>query len=195
MTESQMQRLESHKSEYLSIGITKDGIPRGSIRVPWELTASAFNMRVPDVYLAPDDLDDPQMMETLGKFHMTGCYIFVSLEDYSFLGNFPELWDVYIYNGTKVTDLSFMLQLPEWKQFYLEDAVLEHLEDLFPKDGIRRLHHRCVGFTNCKITDISALEQDTFRLSELVILQPEGTNERGRWRKVRAGKYSYFEYR
>lgn len=195
MIDSQRASLENRTGQYLNIGITEGGMPRMSIRVPWKRTASAYNMRIPDVYLAPEDLGDPEIMALLEKFCIRGCYIFVTLPDYHFLRNFRDIWDLHIYNGVGITDISFMQELKEWSHFYLEDACLENLEALFPKDGKRRLRSYCLGLVNCRVNDISALEQENVRLSELYILQPEGTNERDRWKHVHASDYSYYEYR
>lgn len=61
MIKSERDKLNNRDSEYLSIGITSDGAPRGSIGVSWEKTAHAFNMRTPNVYLSPEDLRDEEM--------------------------------------------------------------------------------------------------------------------------------------
>ncbi|MBQ2920862.1 MAG: hypothetical protein IJE58_06740, partial [Oscillospiraceae bacterium] len=58
MLGSQRQKLTEHTGKYLSIGITEDGAPRRSVWVPWHSTGNAFNMRTPQIYLAPADLTD-----------------------------------------------------------------------------------------------------------------------------------------
>lgn len=196
MLESQRKILESNDSKYLNIGITRDGSPRNSLRVPWERTASAFNMKTPNVYLSGDDLQDPDILARLQNYRILGCYIFDPLEDYSFLEELKGLWDIHIRYGGNLTDISFLADNKEWFMFYLEDACLENLEPLFPKDrGKGMLHSYCVGLVNCKVADISALEQEDVYLSELLVIQPEGTNERARWENVHAGTYRYYEYR
>lgn len=196
MLESQRKLLERQNSKYLNIGITKDGAPRNSIRVPWEQTASAFNMKTPHVYFSGEDLRDPGILAMLKNYRVLGCYIFDPLEDYAFLEELKGLRDIHIRYGSNLTDISFLAENQEWFMFYLEDACLEDLEPLFPKErGKGMPHSYCVGLVNCKVADISALEQEHVYLSELLVIQPEGTNERARWEAVRAGTYRYYEYR
>ena len=58
MIESENKKLLERNNEYLSIGITEGGQARDITHVPWERTAHAFNMKVPGVYLSPEDLSD-----------------------------------------------------------------------------------------------------------------------------------------
>lgn len=195
MIESQRQKLTEYAGKYLSIGITPDGEPRRSVWVPWEFTGNAMNMRTPDLYLAPEALSDEALRAELQRFHVVGCYIFCPLEDYSFLTGFPELQDITIHSGGALRDLRFLRCCPEWFQLHVEDAVLEDLTDLFPEGARRGIHSICVCLSGCTVRDISALTRQDVRLSELVILQPEGSADRDRWKAVRCSKYSYYEYR
>ena len=71
----------------------------------------------------------------------------------------------------------------------------ENLDDLFP-DGLRKgIFSICLCLSGCTVRDHSALTQPDVRLSELVILMPEGSNDKDRWTDVRCGKYTYHEYR
>ena len=195
MIESQREKLMNYPHKYLSIGITSDGRPRGSGWVPWRSTANAFNMRTPEVFLCPADLADEALGAEPSRFHINGCYIFCPLEDYSFLTRLPELQDITIHQGGALRDLGFLRPMEDWFQLHVEDAVLENLDDLFP-DGLRKgIFSICVCLSGCTVRDHSALTQPDVRLSELVILMPEGSNDRDRWTDVRCGKYSYFEYR
>ena len=73
------------------------------------------------------------------------------------------------------------------------DAI--QVDDLF-RDGRRKgIFSICLCLSGCTVRDHSALTQPDVRLSELVILMPEGSNDRDRGTDVRCGKYSYFEYR
>lgn len=193
MTEAQREKLNSYPHKYLSIGITSDGKPRKSVWVPWEGTGNAFNMRTPDIYLTPEDLDDEALWMELQRFHVHGCYIFCPLEDYSFLFRLTGLEDLNIYKGGALRDLAFLRRMPGWFQLHVEDAVLEDLSDLFPDGPHRGGHSTCVCLSGCSVKDISALEG--VNLSELVILAPEGSNDRERWKSVRCGKFTYHEYR
>lgn len=196
MLDTQKEILKKTNNDYLSIGITLNGEPYGPIAVPWEHTASAFNMKTPNVYLTEQDLKDPEIRGILEKHHIVGCYIFDALEDYSFIAEFKELRDVFIMNGGGITDISFMKDLKEWFMFYIEEAKLQNLEPLFSKDNKRvGIYPYCVGFGGCEIDDITALEDREIYLSELVVLCPEGTNHRERWQNIRCGTYSYYEYK
>ena len=189
MLASQREKLLQYEGKYLKFGITEGGIPRTSIPVPWEGTAHAFNMRTPDVYLAPEDLQDAELLAQLQEFRILGCYIFAPLESYSFLEGFTTLQDLYIRGGAAIRDLSFLKELKDLSMFYLEDAALQDLEHLFTGDGF---YGYCLGLCNCRVAELTPLHH---RLSELLILQPEGTGERERWRALSPLKYYYYEYR
>lgn len=193
MTESQRQFLREYSKKYLSIGITADGKPRRSVWVPWELTGNAMNMRTPDLYFSPEELQDEALWEELKRFHIVGCYIFCPLDDYGFLYRLTELQDLNIYKGGALRDLRFLRTMPEWFQLHVEDAVLTDLNDLFPDGPRKGILSCCICLSGCQVADLSALEN--VRLSELVILMPEGTNDKDRWKTVRCGKYTYHEYR
>ena len=195
MTEQDRKFLRSYSKKYISIGITADGRGRRSVWVPWQNTGNAMNMRTPDLYFSPEELLDEELWEELKRFHIVGCYIFCPLADYGFLTRLTEMQDLNIYKGGALRSLSFLRQMPEWFQLHIEDAVLENLDDLFP-DGLRKgIFSICLCLSGCTVKDHSALTQPDVRLSELVILMPEGSNDRDRWADVRCGKYSYFEYR
>ena len=193
MTESERQFLREYSKKYLSIGITADGKPRRSVWVPWELTGNAMNMRTPDLYFSPEELQDEALWEELKRFHIVGCYIFCPLDDYGFLYRLTELQDLNIYKGGALRDLRFLRTMPEWFQLHVEDAVLTDLNDLFPDGPRKGILSCCICLSGCQVADLSALEN--VRLSELVILMPEGSNDRDRWKSVRCGKYTYHEYR
>ena len=71
--------------------------------------------------------------------------------------------------------------------------MLTDLNDLYPDGPRKGIHSCCICLSGCQVADLSALEN--IRLSELVILMPEGTNDKDRWKTVRCGKYTYHEYR
>lgn len=196
MTDAQKELLESRKSKYLNIGITEKGEPLRAVWVPWVHDSSAYNMRTPDLWLSPEDVKDPALMEKLKGFCIRGCYIFTPLEDYSFIGELRELWDLHIEKGGALRDLSFMKELQEWFMLYVEDAVLEDLAPAFPEAWREKgLHAYCVEFVNCRVSDISAMAREDVRLSELLICQPEGTGEKQKWSRVHAHTYRYREYK
>ena len=152
-------------------------------------------MRTPQVFLAPGDLTNEALWAELSRFHIHGCYIYCPLTDYSFLERLPGLQDITIHKGGALRDLRFLRKMEDWFQLHVEDALLENLEDLFP-DGLRKgIHSYCVCLSGCTVKDLSALTQPGIRLSELVILAPQGSNDRERWKAVRCGKYTYHEYK
>ena len=195
MTEQDRQFLRGYSKKYISIGITADGRGRRSVWVPWQNTGNAMNMRTPDLYFSPEELQDEELWEELKRFHIVGCYIFCPLDDYGFLTRLTEMQDLNIYKGGALRSLSFLRQMPEWFQLHIEDAVLENLDDLFPSGLRKGIFSICVCLSGCTVRDHSALTQPDVRLSELVVLMPEGSNDKERWTDVRCGKYSYFEYR
>ena len=85
--------------------------------------------------------------------------------------------------------------MPGWFQLHVEDAVLEDLSDLFPEGRRKGIYSFCVCLSGCTVKDLSALTQEGIYLSELVILAPEGSNDKKRWKAVRCGKYTYHEYK
>ena len=195
MLDTQREKLRSYPNKYLSIGITADGSPRSSGWIPWDSTANAFNMRTPQVFLSPGDLTDEALWTELSRFHIHGCYIYCPLTDYSFLERLPGLQDITIHKGGALRDLRFLRKMEDWFQLHVEDALLENLEDLFPDGPRKGIHSYCVCLSGCTVKDLSALTQPGIRLSELVILAPQGSNDRERWKAVRCGKYTYHEYK
>ena len=195
MTESQRKLLNEYPHEYVSIGVTGDGTPRYSGWVPWQNMGNAFNMRTPNLYIAPEDLSDGALWEWLDAHKVNGFYAFCPLPDYSFLARLPHLQDITIHKGGALRSLSFLRSTPGWFQLHVEDAVLEDLSDLFPDGCWKGLHSYCVCLSGCTVRDISALVRPKIWLSELVILQPEGSNDKERWKAVRCGTYTYHEYR
>lgn len=194
MIESQLALLRQRSGKPVSIGITETGEPRRSVPVPWQRTMNAYNMRTPDVYLSPDDLEKPEVRELLAGCRVVGCYAFCPMEDYGFLSDFSQLQDIHIRSGFALKSLEFLRAMEEWFQLCVWDAELPDLDDLFPEGMRRGIHSCCVCFNGCTVGDISALEREDVRLSELVILVPRGANQRERWQNVRCGKYTYYEY-
>lgn len=195
MLESQLELLRQRSGKPVSIGITENGEPRRSIPVPWQRDMNAYNMRTPNVYLSPGDLTVPAVRELLSGCRVVGCYVFCPTEDYGFLWDFPRLQDIHIRGGFALKSLDFLRGMEDWFQLCIWDAELPDLDALFPEGVHKGLHSYCVCFNGCTIADISALEREDIRLSELVILVPQGSNERERWQNVRCGKYTYHEYR
>ncbi len=193
MLDEQRKLLEDPDLPYISLGITDGGIPRKAISIPWDFTSNAYNMKCPNIYIAPEDLSDPELMEPIISQQPIGLYSFVPLIDYSFLNHFHELQVIFIREGAALSDLNFLLQCPDWYQLLVEDAHIPSLDPLFP-DGKKKVRSYCLSFIDCQIGDNSSLMQEGIYLSELHILQNLGTNEKARWQSVRCGKFRYNEY-
>lgn len=141
MIKAQYDKLKSRSSEYLSIGITSGGEPRNTIGVPWEGTAHAFNMRTPDVYLSPEDLQDEEIMQLLESYKVIGCYIWVALEDYNLLARFKDLQDINIKLGV----------MENGKKKQIVDEVIE--EDIVPTDYCDEISTSFIDYAVSVISD------------------------------------------
>jgi len=198
MLESERNKLNNRESEYLSIGITQGGVPRVTIGVPWEATAHAFNMRTPNVYLSPEDLQDEEVMVLIESYKVIGCYIWAPLTDYGFLARFKDLQDINIKNGDAICNLGFLSELYDCRMLYMQNAKLKNLNMIVEvKKNSTAMFGclRCIGLDNCNIEDLSVFETEKVHFSEFLIWKPEGTNERDRWNMVSAGTKRYYEYK
>lgn len=194
MLASEREKLENWDDLYINIGVSETGEGYGMIPVLWENTSTAFNMKRPKVYISKDDLADEEIMSLLSKFHVFGCYIFCDIDDYSFLDNFKDIYDLTIYNGANLKDISFIKQMKECKLLTLANAHLENLDAIIDFQNVYGLENpRCVALYNCKIDDISSLIDSKRRFNELIIHNPKNRNERKRWEKIEASTFKYYE--
>ena len=193
MLEYEREQLNNRDSEYISIGITENGQRLSAFNIPWEQTAHAFNMKIPDVFLSPEDLKDEKLMEQIRSFHVVGCYVLTPIDDYSFIAGLPELFDIYLANATKLGDLSFLSGLGEWSMLHISGAHLQDLNAIAESAKIQRFFPvYCFSFAGCKIEDISALNAVP-RISELIIVGEDDETERRRWRAINAGTFRYYK--
>ncbi len=191
MLESEKQKLLNRTSEYLSLGITEGGVPLSITSVPWEKTVHAHNMKLPDVYISPEDLTDEEVSKTLHGYRVIGCYIYTPLENYNFLSEFTELRDLNIYRAENLGSLDFVRSLRECDMLYIEGARLDNLDPLVEvKKSVKGIFggFRCLGLCNCEIDDTSALREVSF--SELIIWSK---NEKERWSEIPASTHRYYE--
>ncbi len=199
MLKNQREVLENHKSECISIGITKTGDSYAMIPVPWENTASAYNMKIPNVYISKDDLNNPEIVEKIKQYKVIGLYIDVPLDDYSFLKDFPDIMDLNILNAANVLDLSFLESLTQCRMFYIEGAKLKNLNSIVRikteeiNKNIFDLSLVNIGLCNCNIEDISGIDNQKFFFSEFLVWGNK--NEEHRWKNIRAGNFNFFELR
>ena len=196
MIESERKKLFERESEYLNIGITKDGEPIGSISVPWEKTAAAMNMRLPDVYISPEDINDKEIFDKIKSFTVLGCYIRPELDDYSFLSSLPTLWDVNIRCAKKLGNLNFLFDLPECRMLFIYDADLTDIDAVVEKKLKATMPPdllRCFGLYNCRVEKLPDLSDPKCYFSEFIICNPKERNEREHWMKVTSNTKRYYE--
>lgn len=194
MLASEREKLENRESSYVNIGISENGEEYGITPVFWKSTATAFNMCRPNVYISPNDLLDEEIMSLLQKFHVKGCYIYCAVNDYSFLNKFNDIYDLTIYNGANLKDLSFMKQLKECKLLTLVNTNLKNLDEIADFQNVYGWGNpRCLTLYNCEIDDINSLSNSKRYFSELIIYNPKNRDERERWKKVNASTFGYYE--
>ena len=129
MLESERKILFNKKDgDYLSIGISEGGEHYNKYQVFWRDKVNAMNMKLPDFYLAPEDLYDEEIMSQLAKHTVVGCYIYTPLQDYSFLSRFPKIRDFNIARGENIKSLDFISVIEECRMLFLSDAVLENID-------------------------------------------------------------------
>ena len=189
MPEKYKEPLYSGKSEYLNLGISPGGVPVDNIAVPWEVTAHAFNMKIPDVWIAPEDLNDSELMDRIRSLHVLGCYVFAPLEDLGFIAGFGEVMDIYIADGSGLKDLSFLSGLGEWMMLHIHGARLKDLEPVY----LSSLNGRtcpvfCLSFSGCRIDDASAL-YGMKNISELIVAGDGSEDDKKVWERVQALTY------
>ena len=151
-------------------------------------------MKLPDVYITPDDLNDDELLKTLHGYRVIGCYIYAPLDSYDFLSSFTELRDLYITKAENLTSLDFAKDLRECDMLFIEGARLNDLNVIRDvKTSVKGIFggFRCLGLYDCKIDDVSALYGVSF--SELIIGCPKDKNEQPRWRKIPAHTFRYYE--
>lgn len=196
MLEEERSRLEKMKGGCLSIGITEDGDRVSVINVPWTMTAHAYNMKLPDVYISPEDLSDSSVMDVLKGLEVIGCYIMTPLSDYGFLSDFPKIRDLNIKYGDSIRDLGFLSGLEECSMLYLQNAVLENIDliiDMKKKNRSIFGGFRCVGLCNCRVRDLSVFEREECGFSEFLVWSSVGEDDESRWSAVSASVKKFYE--
>ena len=190
MIEEHKEKLFNYTGKYISIGISETGEAYGRYPVPWDSTANAYNMKLPDVYLAKEDLHDESIVKKLEEFSVVGCYIFCALEDYSFLEKFPTLMDINIYEASNLTDLSFMKSIKECVLLFVSKAHFKNLDEIIvKKDHYYRTNPKNLALYDCVVDSIDTMIATNCLIHELIICNPKARNERKRWKKIRNAKY------
>lgn len=184
----------AEKNDYMSIAINDSDKPVRSGFVPWEKTATAFNMKTPKITLSIQDLEDESIRSDLKKCCLTGIYIFTGLPDYRFLRDFGQVRDLFILHGENIKDLSFVSHMPELFMIYLEEVSVPDLVPLIESfNKGKSLPGKCIGLYKCRVEDTSALNQIRFCVSEFLVWPVEGdSKERWKITNSRVGTYRYY---
>ena len=194
MLESQKQQLKKHPSEYISIGITDDGEPINSHPVPWSSSTNAYNMRIPDVYITPDDLKDEVLMSFFETMKVIGLYIFSDLEDYSFISRFKEIFDLNIMCGHSIRNLDFLEGIKSCRMLLLTHAQLENL-DVIAKEKLESESFRtfaCLGLFRCKVEKVDSLLNPDIKFSEFITWS-DNDEDTERWNGINANTKKHFK--
>ena len=193
MIPSQKEKLIACNQTYLSIGISENGTPVNGISIPWVRDSSAFNMRIPDLFLCEDDLYNSEILSLLKSHKVIGFYAFCGLRSYSVLAQFTDLQDIHLRHAENLSDLSFIEKMHDWFMLFIQGAKLDNLDPLvYPAPGKGITHSYCLGFYDCPIDDISSLVNSSLRPYELLIWDKWDEAEDNRWKQVRALNYRYF---
>ncbi len=190
MTEFDREKLANYQEKYISIGITRAGERYNSFAIPWESSANAFNMRTPDIFMEPADLEKGFLTELNQTKIIDGCYIFCPLEDYSFLKELTRLKDLSIYHAEKFIDFSFWRELTDCRLVFLHQGQLPCIDPPRLKIGMPSL-----ALYDCEIADLSNLEGEERLFYELIVANPKKRNERKRWENVRALTKRYYDWK
>lgn len=197
MLESERQILAGKKEgDYLSVGISEGGVHYNMGRVYWRERVNALNMKLPDLYLAPEDIYDEELLNKLERYNVTAFYILAPIEEYGFLSRFPAIRELNIGFGENLKNLDFLKSLKECSMFFLADAKLENIDIIVEKNisepkFFSRL--RNVILYNCEIENLSAFEREGYDFGEFTVWSSK--NDESRWEVVKADKRRYYELR
>ncbi len=187
MLQSEREILFNRELAYLSVGISEGGIRYGQYPIPWDSTANAYKMILPNVYISKEDINDKEIMCQLKKFKVEGCYIFCELENYDFLNDFVDMKDLNIYSAYNLRDFSFLENCTKCDLLFVSRAHLSNIDQIIGPHGLAR--PRCLALYDCIVDDINNLKSAQCSFGELIICNPKSRNERKRWSGIRGLKY------
>ena len=174
MLQRYKELLFASENQWISIGITKTGEDVGAISVPWSITAHAFNMKTPNIYISVEDIYDEKVISQLCKNRVVGCYIFEPIQDYSFVAHFKDLRDIHIEKGFNINDLSFLSNLPNCTMLHFEDLTIDNMNTLYAETNtVQKRDGLCLCFYNCNIGDVSIFEKKDICIYELAVWEPK----------------------
>jgi len=195
MRKEEKEKLLNHKSKYISIGITDDGIAYNGFGIPWESTSNAYNMRLPDVFITPDDLNDEETMSLIRSKKVIGCYCWSSLENFDFVSHFSDIEDVNIFKGENLKNIDFVKSLKELRMLFVGNAKFDNIDAILeiPKSDGQFIRMMNIGLYNCEVKDLSTFLEKEHKFYEFLVWNRKEKIERKKWQVVSALKRKIYE--
>lgn len=197
MLEAERKKLFDPKREYLNIGISEGGAVYGIIPVMWESTAGAYNMKSPDVFIAPEDLDDREIMDRIFSLTVHGLYIYTPLPDYSFIGRFPDLWDIHIERAENMKNLDFLREMHDCSMLFIAHATLTDIDVVWDVKAADRgivQAFRYLGLYDCRVDKAPDCSNPKYHFTEFLVWSKPENRERDleKWADVPAFTKKYY---
>ena len=195
MRKEEKEKLLNHKSEHISIGITDDGVAYNGFSIPWESTSNAYNMRLPNVFITHDDLNDEEIMGMILSRKVIGCYCWSSLENFDFVSHFSDIEDVNIFKGEKLKNIDFVKSLKELRMLFIGNAMLDNIGAILqiPKSDRQFIRMMNIGLYNCEVKDLSTFLEKEHKFHEFLVWNKKEKLERKKWGVVSALKKKVYE--
>lgn len=200
MLETERKKLFDPEMEYLNLGISKGGVVYSVIPVFWESTAGAFSMKTPNVFIAPEDLHDKEIMDRVFSLTVHGLYIYAPLDDYSFIAGFTDLWDIHIERAEGMKNLDFISEMQDCAMIFLADASLADIDVICrvkeaDKGIVQAFRYVCLY--DCNIENAPDFSGTKCHFTEFIVWSRPENSERDReqWSKIPAGTKRYFAIR
>ena len=197
MLESERTKLFDPKREYVNIGISDGGVVYSITPIFWESSAAAFSMKTPDVYIAPEDLSDPEIMSRIRSLTVHGLYIYTPLRDYSFIAELTELWDLHIERAENIKNLDFLAEMHELSMLFIHNVDLPDMDVIFrvkkaDKGIVGAFRYICLY--DCRIGRTPDFSDPKLHFTEfLVWSKPENAQrDRDTWSETVAYTKKYF---
>ena len=197
MLESERKKLFDPKIEYVNIGISEGGVAYGMIPVMWDSTAAAYNMKSPNVFISPEDLCDGEVMARIRSLNVRGLYIYTPLDDYGFIADFSDLYDIHIECAENMKNLDFLSEMHDCAMLFLHNANLSDIDVLWEvkkaNKGIVRAF-RYVGLYDCNVDKTPDFSDCRCYFTEfLVWSKPENAErDREKWSSLNALTKKYY---
>ncbi|MBO7196536.1 MAG: hypothetical protein J6V80_04325 [Clostridia bacterium] len=196
MLASEREKLFDPKREYVSIGISDGGVCYSVTPVMWENTASAFNMKTPELFIAPEDLLDREIFDRICSLQVLGLYVYTSLDDYRFISHFHDLRDLHVRCCAKLCDLDFLSDLTDLGMLFLEGASLRDVDVIWEVKASGRgfMPYRQVGLFDCNIDRAPKVDVEKQGFTEFLVWSRAENSARDRelWKDVAAFTKKYY---